>query len=204
MHGNEISIRVTAGALDNQADMRSHRVLTVPGFTGSGPDHWQSHWERQNPDYVRVEQEDWERPDRDAWVAALDRHVGSSDLPCVLLAHSLGCITAAHWAVTRGPRSVVAAFLVAPADADDPAQPYSRSGFAPVPLTPLPFPALVVASRNDPIITPDRARHFAAGWGAALHDAGDAGHLATKDGYGPWPEGRRLLSEFLDRVLKAT
>src|SRR4029078_13034159 len=47
-------------------------VLVLPGLGCSGPDHWQSAWEREHG-YVRVQQEDWHRPDRDAWIAARDR-----------------------------------------------------------------------------------------------------------------------------------
>ncbi|MFB9360579.1 alpha/beta hydrolase [Amorphoplanes nipponensis] len=31
-------------------------------------------------------------------------------------------------------------------------------------------------------------------WGAELVDAGDAGHLETASGYGPWPDGERLVA----------
>ena len=34
---------------------------------------------------------------------------------------------------------------------------------------------------------------MAADWGAELYDAGDVGHLNPAAGYGPWPEGTKLL-----------
>ncbi|HVL66456.1 MAG TPA: alpha/beta hydrolase [Vicinamibacterales bacterium] len=176
------------------------RVLTVPGYTGSGPSHWQTLWERQHPDYVRVEQDDWDHPDCGRWVAALDARVREAEGACLLIAHSLGCMTVAHWALRTGGRGAAAAFLVAPADADRPDTPYHRAGFSPIPLAPLPFPSLVVASRNDPVITFERAATLARAWGGALHDAGYAGHLATKDGYGPWPEGERLLAALVSAL----
>ena len=37
-------------------------VLIHPGLNGSGPDHWHSHWEQAFPDFVRVQQADWDHP----------------------------------------------------------------------------------------------------------------------------------------------
>ena len=34
-------------------------TLIVPGLHGSGPDHWQSWFERRIPNCVRVVQSDW-------------------------------------------------------------------------------------------------------------------------------------------------
>ena len=48
------------------------RVLSVPGCQNSGPEHWQSLWERRYPEYRRVQQRDCERPRRADWVAGLD------------------------------------------------------------------------------------------------------------------------------------
>ena len=61
----------------------------------------------------------------------------------------------------------------------------------------LSFPAIVVASRTDPYLAWDRAVAFAEGWGARLQDAGDAGHINTDAGFGPWPDGERLLAELM-------
>ncbi|GAA1451415.1 alpha/beta hydrolase [Nesterenkonia lacusekhoensis] len=45
------------------------RVLTVPRYTGSGEDHWQSHLERSDAAIARVHQRDWNRVDRQEWAA---------------------------------------------------------------------------------------------------------------------------------------
>ena len=37
------------------------RVLTVPGWSGSGPGHWQTIWERKNG-HERLSQRDWQNP----------------------------------------------------------------------------------------------------------------------------------------------
>ena len=38
---------------------------------------------------------------------------------------------------------------------------------------------------------------MAADWGARFIDAGPGGHLNGESGLGDWPEGRKLLTDFL-------
>jgi predicted alpha/beta hydrolase family esterase len=180
-------------------------VLMVPGFTGSGPGHWQSFWEREEPAYRRVEQRDWDHPEPDEWVEALDRAVraaagpgaGAGGAQVVLVGHSLGCTTIAKWAGAREAGPVVAAMLVAPSDVEAGTAPPEVRCFAPIPLRPLPFPSLVVTSTDDPLVTFPRAGTFARSWGARLVSIGSAGHIHTAAGYGPWPEGHEMLRGLL-------
>jgi predicted alpha/beta hydrolase family esterase len=48
------------------------RVLIAPGLHNSGPDHWQSRWQRLFPAFERVQQDDWEVPDLARWSARVD------------------------------------------------------------------------------------------------------------------------------------
>ncbi|HYO47245.1 MAG TPA: alpha/beta hydrolase [Gemmatimonadota bacterium] len=73
-------------------------ILTVPGWTGSGPDHWQSLWERERSGVRRVEMPDWDRPRREEWTAALVTALADAAGPAIIAAHSLGCLAIAHWA----------------------------------------------------------------------------------------------------------
>jgi len=43
-------------------------ILIIPGLTDSGPDHWQSRWQRKLKTAVRVKQADWDRPLIGDWV----------------------------------------------------------------------------------------------------------------------------------------
>jgi predicted alpha/beta hydrolase family esterase len=175
-------------------------VLVVPGWGGSGPAHWQTRWERRHG-YVRVEQDDWEQPDRDAWLARLDAAVAAASGPVALVAHSLGCALVAHWARRPAARGVRAALLVAPADVDELALWLDAvAAFAPVPLARLPFPACVVASTDDPYLTPARAAAFADAWGAELVDVGAAGHVNAESALGDWDAGHALLVRLLARA----
>jgi len=168
-------------------------VLLIPGLNDSGPHHWQSLWHAANPGFVRVVQRDWETPDRAEWVAALDGYVTAIEGPVVLVAHSLACITVAHWARAHGARNVSSALLVAPSDVEADFFPPGTTGFTPLPVEALPFPSTLVASTNDPYLPMARARALAAGWGSRLVDVGPAGHIHTDAGFGPWPEGEAML-----------
>ena len=169
------------------------RVLTVPGLWNSGPQHWQTHWEAKHPDWTRVQQRDFDRPDRDEWVATLDAAVRASHEPVILAAHSLGCSLVAQWSKDRGGDGVTAAFLVAPSDVEAPDYPEEGRSFSAMPLARLPFPSVVVASSDDPYVSVDRARQFASAWGSRLEIIGPAGHINGASGHGPWPEGEAML-----------
>jgi uncharacterized protein len=169
-------------------------VLILPGWGDSGPQHWQTLWERANPGFRRVVQRDWEYPVRSEWVETLDRAISAASAPPILVAHSLACIAIAHWA-QAATRPVEAALLVVPPDVEHPDFPPVIEGFAPIPRERLPFPSIVVASRNDQFGDFERSRGLAEAWCSRFVDAGNSGHLNTDAGFGPWPLGERLLAE---------
>lgn len=172
-------------------------ILFVDGWLGPDPGDWQELWAHKLPASVRVTQDDWQHAERDQWVARLDEAIAGCKEPPVLVAHSLGCLTSAHWVADGTKRPVRAALLVTPADVEHNVTP-EIVGFDPIPRIVFPFPAIVVASRNDHWMTLDRALSFATAWGARFVDAGEVGHLTVGGGYGPWPEGERLLGDLLD------
>ncbi len=172
-------------------------VLVLPGYGDSGPGHWQTLWERRHG-YARVVQDDWERPDVEAWKRRLRAAVARADDPVVLVAHSLGCALVAHCAADAASARVAGALLVAPPDVDEIRHLLPEiETFAPMPMTPLPFPSVVVASTNDPYADAERVREFASAWGARFVDVGAAGHINAESGLGEWLEGHRLLAELL-------
>lgn len=168
------------------------RVLIVPGLYDSGPTHWQSRWEMLHPSFQRVRQREWNAPDCTEWLATLDAAIQSAFTPVLLVAHSAACGLVARWAATHtGP--VKGALLVAPADTEAAYFPPEPTGFAPMARQRLPFPAIVVASDDDPYVTVPRAEAFAADWGARLITLHGRGHLNGDAGLGDWPEGLALL-----------
>src|SRR5262245_31338805 len=108
-------------------------ILIVPGLGGSGEHHWQTHLERTRPGAVRVQQDNWDRPDLSEWLARLASAVETWPEP-VMVAHSLGCLLVAHLALARPDLPITAALLVAPADVESTRHtPDHIRGFAPIP-----------------------------------------------------------------------
>ena len=171
-------------------------ILIVAGLWNSGPQHWQTHWERKYSKWERVAHRDWHAPSRDEWVAELDAAIAACDGRPILVAHSLGCMLVAQWAQAGSHLNVAGAFLVAPSDVEAPSYPVAAQGFSPIPMQPLPFPSVLVASSNDEYAAIERSRAFAQAWGSKLIEIGDAGHINADTGYGPWPEGEQMLEAF--------
>ncbi|QRR02121.1 RBBP9/YdeN family alpha/beta hydrolase [Dyadobacter sandarakinus] len=170
--------------------------LTVPGLASSGPQHWQTIWEKHYPDtFSRVQQHNWDWPVKDDWVGQLQKQVAELAQPTVLVAHSMGCITVAHWAQEYAPGQVVGALLVAPADAEQSKRLSFVVGFSPIPLKTLPFKSIVVASTNDRYATLSRSKHFADHWGSEFINLGKKGHINAVSGLGDWPEGKEILQK---------
>ena len=167
-------------------------VLIVPGWGDSGDEHWQTLWEKANPDFQRVVQRDWLYPICHEWVQALAAGIRAAGRPVVLAAHSLGCLAIAH-CVREEKLPIHGALLVVPPDVERPDFPPVLEGFAPIPRDRLPFASIVVASRNDPFSDFARAEALAAAWGSRFVDVGEQGHVNTDAGFGPWPLGERLL-----------
>jgi predicted alpha/beta hydrolase family esterase/diadenosine tetraphosphate (Ap4A) HIT family hydrolase len=172
------------------------RVLILPGLGSSGPQHWQSLWQRLDPSYQRVEQRDWDAPLSAEWCERLEATVAADPVPTILVAHSLACALVAHWAERTTQTCVSSALLVAPADVECAKHtPECVRNFAPLPRARLPFPSILVASRDDPYADFARAEALAALWGARFVDAGTCGHLNADSHLGTWPTGRALLRE---------
>lgn len=184
----------------------SIRYLIVPGWYGSPDNHWQSHWQRSLPNSARVEQRDWAEPRRQAWVGQLQRAIEASDQPTVLVAHSLGCVTVAHWAQGASPallRLVRGALLVAPADVERDNCPPALRDFAPVPRDPLPFASLLVGSSNDCAASAERAIEIGRHWGSEVVVLAGAGHINVASGHELWEQGFAYLYRLQKRIERS-
>lgn len=175
-------------------------ILIIPGYTNSGPDHWQTRWQSRLSTARRVEQEAWSKPVREDWIANVVKAVNEAEKPVVLVAHSLGVATAVQ-AIPEFRKPVAGAFFVAPPDvANSKIRPKHLMTFGPYPRDPLPFPSITIASRNDHFCSYDVAEDIAAAWGSLFMDAGDAGHINAESGFGPWPEGSMTFAKFLQQL----
>jgi predicted alpha/beta hydrolase family esterase len=167
-----------------------YRVLIAPGLHNSGPDHWQSRWQRLFPAFERVQQDDWETPDLPRWSARVDavrrRSTGPMSRPTLIVAHSFGALATVH-SVARDPDGVLGVLLVAPADPD-------KFNVAPLlPQQALPVPSIMVGSTNDPWMAAPRAELWARRWHSRFINGGALGHINAESGLGDWPEGLETL-----------
>jgi predicted alpha/beta hydrolase family esterase len=171
-------------------------ILVLPGWQNSLEQHWQSLWESQHPGWRRIQQRDWDFPLAQDWLVQIESQVRECARPPVIVAHSLGCIAVTNWA--RDSQTALAgAFLVAPPDLERDDAPAALRNFLPVQRARLRFPALVVASENDPFSGYARSQQLALDWGAAFHGVGALGHINTDSGIQNWPAGQSLLQDFL-------
>ena len=167
----------------------------IPGLGNSGPHHWQTWFEKRLDNCKRIEQTEWDAPDREDWVNTINNTLKDIDTSnVILIGHSLGCATIAHWAA-QTDKKIKGALLVAPSDLEAPAYTFPATGFSPFPLQKLPFKSIVVASENDPWVSMERAKLFASSWGSKLIFIGNAGHINADAGFGEWEEGIGILGE---------
>ena len=178
-------------------DLRDFDVLILPGWHNSEPGHWQSEWQAIFPNMTRVDQRDWETPVYSDWATNLAKAVAACRRPALLITHSLGTALVMRWAQDGDTRQVAGAFLVAASDRDrlDNQPDAPVRGFAPMLTSRLPFPSMLLASRDDHRVTFERAKFFADRWGSTFVDVGELGHMDTE--LGLWPQGLVWLGQFV-------
>ena len=184
-------------------------IFTLPGWQGSGAQHWQMRWANLFGDQV-VEQHDWMQPLRGDWITRLEDAVQNQlsqnpDQNIAFVAHSLGCHLLASWAaLSPNVKHVAGALLVAPPDtarADFP--PQMHSWRKPV-LNKVSFLTTLVASSDDPFSSLSASEMLAQHWGANLINIGARGHINAESGLGDWPVGRALLQALIQSTFQQT
>lgn len=178
--------------------IKDSEILIIPGLRNASAFHWQSRWEDKMSTARRVEQADWDHPQRDVWIKPVIAAVDAAEKPAILVAHSVGVLTVAHAAAHFTPGKVAGAFLVGASDweRDELEQKFPGHGFAPVPRKPLGFKGLLLASSNDETCSVQKAEHWARDWDVQFGNAGEAGHFTEASGHGPWPEGLMAFAKF--------
>ncbi len=175
-------------------------ILIVPGLNGSGEGHWQRHFLADYANAELVEQGDWANPQAGRWLHRLEQAVIANP-GALIVGHSLGSILAARLATSSVASLVGGALLVAPADIERTSALHARTyEFGTIPTEPLPFPALVVASRDDIYMERDKARDIAAAWRVPFLDIGNAGHINIASGFGRWVQSYELARQVSDRI----
>ncbi|SFV28032.1 hypothetical protein SAMN05216456_0419 [Devosia crocina] len=176
------------------------RVLIAPGLNGSTGDHWQRHWLADHDEAELVEQADWSDPKEGRWLHRLEQAVIANP-GALIVSHSLGAILTARLAQSSVAPLVGGALLVAPADIERTSVLHARTyDFGTIPKDALPFPALMVASRDDVYMSLEKARMVAGDWGIPVHDLGYAGHVNVASGFGRWPAGYDLARQVAEEA----
>jgi len=178
-------------------------TLIIPGYHGSEDTHWQTWIETQISGSKRVQQ-NWEQPALSKWSSNISLALNALTSPAWLIAHSFGCLASIH-ATVENPEKVLGLMLVAPADPERFDQDGAKQGYgmltsesirAQIPINTLPVPSILIASDNDPWMQASKARLWGECWGSRIYILKDAGHINTSSGFGPWPDGLKLLKHF--------
>ncbi|SMG33764.1 RBBP9/YdeN family alpha/beta hydrolase [Paraburkholderia susongensis] len=164
------------------------RLVTVPGLHGSEGAHWQTWLERQFARSLRVEQTNWDAPDIAQWAKSLHDLLARERGPFVLAAHSFGCLATAHaLRQTSLLNDVVGVLFVAPAS------PRKFTFAGSFDARRLGVPSILIGSETDPWMPLADARDLAQRFGSAFVNLGDAGHINTAAGFGPWPRAKYFV-----------
>ena len=174
------------------------RILYLAGINNSEPQHWQSLWYK-NTGGVWVDHADWNHPNASDWLANLKRYLDLVPEPKILMAHSLGCLLAALWAMKNEDSNLLGAFLVAPPDPSGPAFPKTAQGFATPQLFKPAFPTWILASQNDPYSDLEFSKRLAFHWNSRFIDVGEKGHINLKSNLGFWDEGWQYFQKFIGK-----
>ena len=172
--------------------------LIVPGYGNSGPDHWQTFFEKKLLNCKRIEQNSWEKPICEDWLSAINEAVNHYNAnSVVLISHSMGGIAIAHWAAKYNIK-IKAAMIVAPPDLENSWEDLGLQTFTPIPTQKLPFKSIIVASAYDHWATVVRTKEFAKNWGSDLVLIENAGHINAASGFGEWKDGLDILKKLIN------
>lgn len=171
-----------------------NHILIVPGLHNSGENHWQTHWEKNLPNTLRVVQDDWETPDIDQWAYRIVET--SRDLDKFwIVAHSFGVLSTVH-SLPDIADKVRGMFLVAPAS------PIKLGVDKLLSRKTLPVPGVIVASRSDPWVSWEGACQLSSDWGLSTLDAGYAGHINAESGHVHWQYGLEWFGIFRNLISR--
>ena len=171
-------------------------LLFVPGPSGGSEEDWSGRWRAKLSTARLIHPADLPSPA--GWIAAIAGAARAAERPVLFVGHGVGAAAIASAAQALHGADVRGAFLVAPPD-DEGLLRLANDDWALVRAR-LPWPSVVIASRNNPDGAYDPVAALAFDWGAELIDAGLAGALNAASGHGPWPEGLMQLAAFMKKI----
>jgi len=170
-------------------------LLIVPRIGGPDQGDWPSRWAAKLSTARFVMACGGQARTAEAWREAIHKAAREATRPALFVGHGVGAAAIAQAAQALAVADVRGAFLVAPPDEAGLRRAAGEDWR--LPRLRLPWPSLVIASRNDPDGACDAVAALAADWGAEMIDAGFAGGLDAASGHGPWPEGLMRLAAFM-------
>ncbi len=171
------------------------KYFTIPGYGGSGNNHWQTYFDTKLDHCIRIQQNDWDHPVIEDWVERINETLKDENLAeVILITHSLGGIALLQW-VKKYAKKIKGALLVAPPDIENPYEDLGLGETVSIPQFELPFPSIVVCSSDDHWMNLERSKYFADIWGSELVILDNAGHINGDSGYGEWDEGIKILKK---------
>jgi predicted alpha/beta hydrolase family esterase len=180
--------------------MKPH-LLIIPGLGDSGENHWQSFWLKKFINSTKVIQDNWDEPELEQWLHNLDKAILKLEEPTILVAHSLAVSLVMHWLSQNYNPNIIGAMLVAPADVDSPEHtPDFLRNFAPIPISKLPFPSVVIGSENDTYMSIERAKELVENWGSDFVNIGKKGHINSDSNLQYWEEGQVFLEQLIATI----
>ena len=173
------------------------KFYTIPGYGDSDSEHWQTYFEMKLDNCQRIVQDNWTEPILGDWLERIDESLNDENLSdTILITHSLGGITLAHWVKKYG-KTIKGALIVAPPDLEHPYEDLGLESFTPIPKINLAFPSILVCSSNDNWMSLERANFFTNSWGSELIILKNAGHINGDSGYRNWDDGLEILNMLL-------
>jgi len=196
--GRTIAHRAGTGRAAQAMPIRPRRevpIVVVPGWQGSGDEHWQTWLEQQlaqtGRPTIRPEFADLNRPDLAQWLVALRQTLAS--LPADgfdVVTHSLGAVLWLHHVVNPGnsPRPARVALVSPPSPGTSIAE---LAAFYPPPLSAEAVRhgaggTVLVAGDDDPYLPEGVTTAYALPLEIAATLVPGGGHLSAANGYGPW------------------
>lgn len=173
------------------------RATIIHGYAATPDDHW-FNWLAGQFEALGITTSipalpDSEQPDADRWLKAVTAAVEPVDQDTILVAHSLGCLTALRYLATLpGDRRLGTLILVAgflePLPALPELDPFIADGVDVGKVTAHLGRVLVLRSDADPYVPVEHTDRLAALLGVQTQVVAGAGHFLADDGINVLPE----------------
>ncbi|NRT86411.1 RBBP9/YdeN family alpha/beta hydrolase [Clostridium beijerinckii] len=174
-------------------------IKIVPGLNNSGPEHWQTIWEKKYG-FKRIIQEEWDYPVYKEWEKNLIENLSREDsYDVVLVAHSLGCLLTVK-AMPKIRKYLKAVFLVAPPDPNKEQFPSFLDSFEHLPEDNLELPGMLIYSENDQYSSSLFCIEKGKQWGLETVSVGRKCHINSESNIDDWNEGFNLFQKLLERI----